>query len=599
MEWLNSLTGLWFGSAQPELTYRSFRVRNFRGIDDVSICLHRSNLALLLGLNESGKTSLLRAIESFDYRNDPPAGDSVKFFGSMRNKKDPYSSKTVRITASLRLSKSEDVSKIRRKALEKGATHADRVSVGEALDSVLSAGEVTISRCVEFQDGVYRRSYYSFDNLSHGVQSRDVIEQLARSFVSFCPFIIYFEDFKDRIPEKIYISPKSEAYDPDWTDILEGLFHHTDQTFTIGQLQKFYSSARNATDDARTVLKRVNKTLNRVFTEKWKKLSGVRDIEAAEVEYHHSSQSKGRYFQIKIHDADGTAYSVDERSKGALWYLSFLMKTEFRRKKLRGDSGQPIFLIDEPASNLHSTAQRNMIDDFKKLVEDTCVVYTTHSQYLISLDNIQNTYVVQREHGAVRCDQWGEYIRGQSVVTDYYRPLADLLQLVPNNFDMPCAKAVVTEGPSDMNFIYVIAAASRGGIRPEVAIYPGTSASNLETLIALNLGWGANFKIVLDGDEEGRTAAESYAKKFDLTDEYFVMLPEGLKLEDMLESEEVRALGKLVGIELKEGRISKKEFALVFARVRESPDCWPLVIDQLGPSSKAKATSLIESIGLF
>src|SRR5690606_34845172 len=133
------------------------------------------------------------------------------------------------------------------------------------------------------------------------------------------------------------------------------------------------------------------------FSEKWKELSGVKDIHNTELIYH----SAKSYFEIRISDTDGTTYGVDERSKGALWYLSFLMKTEFRRKKLRIKSGKSVFLIDEPASNLHSTAQQNMISDFKKLVEDTSVIYSTHSQYLISLDNIKTTYIIERNKGNV------------------------------------------------------------------------------------------------------------------------------------------------------------------------------------------------------
>src|SRR5690606_5363175 len=123
------------------------------------------------------------------------------------------------------------------------------------------------------------------------------------------------------------------------------------------------------------------------------------------------------YFTLKIKDKDGTVYSVDERSKGALWYLSFLMKTEFRSKKMRRNFGKPVFLIDEPASNLHSTAQQNMINDFKMLAEDTSIIYTTHSQYLISLDNIKNTYVIEKKGGSVLCQKWGQYINQKDAKT--------------------------------------------------------------------------------------------------------------------------------------------------------------------------------------
>ena len=178
------------------------------------------------------------------------------------------------------------------------------------------------------------------------------------------------------------------------------------------------------------------------------------------------------------------------------------MKTEFRRKKLREGSGKPIYLIDEPASNLHSTAQLNMVNDFVKLVEDTTVIYTTHSQYLISQSNVKNTYVVSRSDGTVSCTKWGDYIKGKDANISYYQPLYDCLQIVPNSFDIPWNQAIITEGPSDATTLEVMQLVL--GEKGTHVIYPGTSASNLSTLISLNIAWSASFKILLDSDTEGK-----------------------------------------------------------------------------------------------
>src|SRR5690606_7059880 len=242
--------------------------------------------------------------------------------------------------------------------------------------------KVIISRVIPFKNGNPLNDYYEFQT-EHPYQKDKLSRLIAKEFVRTCPYIIYFEDFKDRIPEKIITSKTNELFNEDWYDIIDGLFYNTDKKFSIEQFKKLYSKNNRREKDAATVLKRVNKTLNQSFSDKWKELSGVKDIEETELTYNQARS----YFEISITDTDGTTYTVDERSKGALWYLSFLMKTEFRRKKLRKNSGKPIFLIDEPASNLHSTAQQNMIADFQKLVEDTSVIYSTHSQYLISLEN--------------------------------------------------------------------------------------------------------------------------------------------------------------------------------------------------------------------
>ncbi|MEO8460035.1 MAG: hypothetical protein ABI451_05860 [Dokdonella sp.] len=90
----------------------------------------------------------------------------------------------------------------------------------------------------------------------------------------------------------------------------------------------------------------------------------------------------------------------------------------------------------------------------------------------------------------------------------------------------------------------------------------------MDTLIALNLGWGANFRILLDGDVEGDEAETRYRDRYSLSDEYFVRLEKGERIEDLFSDGEIRTLAEIANLELQPGRISKKEFAAVFATLR-------------------------------
>ena len=120
-----------------------------------------------------------------------------------------------------------------------------------------------------------------------------------------------------------------------------------------------------------------------------------------------------------------------------------------------------------------------MLGDFRKLVEDTSVIYTTHSQYLVSLDNIKNTYVIRRRTGIVDATLWSDYIREEAPLITHYQPLANLLQLVPNSLVVPWEKAVITEGYSDKDVLNVMYRVLKN-TDPPFVIYPGTNAYNLE-----------------------------------------------------------------------------------------------------------------------
>ena len=88
------------------MIYKQFHIRRFRGVSEVTVSLAKGDLVLLVGLNESGKTTILRGIEAFDHRNDPPKGDPFStFLKSVRNKADEYTNRPAKISADIELSR--------------------------------------------------------------------------------------------------------------------------------------------------------------------------------------------------------------------------------------------------------------------------------------------------------------------------------------------------------------------------------------------------------------------------------------------------------------------------------------------------------------
>lgn len=552
------------------MIYKSFTIENYKGIDKVSISLVKDDLVLLLGLNESGKTTILRAIETFDYLNDQSNDYKDNFFRSIRNKSDVSSNKSAKITAIIHIDKKLKIENFKRVSSNSLYNNPkSKLALEGFINHINTEEKVIISRIIPFKNGNPQEPYYKFES-NHIFTKEKIANYVAKDIVTMCPFIIYFEDFKDRIPEKIFTHENNDAFNSDWYDIIDGLFYNTNENYSIKGFKRYHSNKNPRPQDAKTVLKRVNKTLNSSFSDKWKILSGVQDIEDTELTYNKSKA----YFEISITDTNGTTYTVDERSKGALWYLSFLMKTEFRRKKMRMNSGKPIFLIDEPASNLHSTAQQNMIQDFQTLVEDTSVIYSTHSQYLISLNNIKTTYVIERDEGLISSTLWSDYIKKDKSNQTYYQPLANLLNIVPNSFDIPWAKAIITEGPSDMNVLFVMYYTIKKKKVTDFVIYPGTSAQNLEAIISLNIGWNSDFHVLLDSDREGKKAKNKYVENFNLDSNKISTLPiDNKKIESYFSEDEKKKIYELAFEKKKENsKVNKKEFASSFSIINSNED---------------------------
>lgn len=559
-------------------SYESIEIKGFRGLSHVSLNFSKNDLVLLLGLNESGKTSILKAIECFDFNNDPDPDQLKAFFSSIRNKQDIDCSSPTTITAEISFSEPLDFKFFQQALKSAKYTRHIRPTVDAFIAFANEQCSVRITRVIPFHNGNARPSYYKFED-HPPIEDMKLESVMAQEIVRRSPYILYFEDFQDAIPEKIFTSKRSDGFNPVWYEIIDGIFFNTNPKYSVKKYLGYYSNTNRRDDDARTVLRQVNNTLQETFTSKWRDLSGVKEIDHTEIAF----QENKKYFEIKISEQDGTTYSVHERSKGAVWYLAFLMKTEFRRKKLREGSGKPIYLIDEPASNLHSTAQSNMVADFEKLVEDTTVIYTTHSRYLISEGNVKNTHVVSRQDGCISCEKWGEYIKGKDHNVSYYQPLYDCLQIVPNNLDIPWKRAIITEGPSDAVTIQVMQAVLEH--EKTHAIYPGGTASNLSMLISLSLGWSASFKILLDSDKAGIKAKERYMREFSLPPDQFVMHdPQRSEIERVFDKNELIKLYELA-FEQKVKSVNKKQYLALMRKL------FTLVTTEEGKQQVASAIS--------
>jgi predicted ATP-dependent endonuclease of OLD family len=569
------------------MRYTKFQIKNFKAIRDAEVDLSKEGLVLLLGINESGKTSILRAIETFDHIND--LGDEAqrtRFIKSIRNKKE-LNSQAI-ISGELILDKGDD-GKI------SSVVGLDEVK-GKSLKKV---NKLSISRNFLFEDANFIGEKYTLDF----EKKREIFGELdevreteiCKKILSNAPSIQYFEDFKDQIPDFISLTPGAQYYDPDWASTIEGLFYHTDENVSVQQFQ-------NLTDqDARkTVLNKVNKTLNKQFTERWnKKLKGAKQISRADLEY----DANNKLFTFKIIGSDkATVFAVEERSKGALWYLTFLLKTEFRKKKLRAQSGKTLYLIDEPASNLHSSAQITMLEDFRTLASDSNVIYTTHSQYLIDKENLSNVYIIENARGIIRMLKYQEYVKGKSIQTSYFQPILDALQVQPFALDFSWNKVCIVEGVYDYCGFNLLFFDVLKEARKKFVIMPGSGAASLSPLISLHIGWGADISVLLDNDDEGRINRDRYKEKYPNISEVVNVFDfvtskakeNNIEFEDLFEEKEKREIARLAGIESEE--VNKKIFQQALLIITCSEKLKRLFLKKIGEKTKKRFREILNKV---
>jgi energy-coupling factor transporter ATP-binding protein EcfA2 len=258
-----------------------------------------------------------------------------------------------------------------------------------------------------------------------------------------------------------------------------------------------------------------NKIFNKQLSKKEVNIEWGIDTEISD----DNTQKQAIYLQFLLKDRD-SQYRISERSLGFRWFFVFLLLTQFRNSRLR-KSRKVLFLFDEPASNLHSAAQTQLLDSFEKLGN---VVYTTHSHHLVNPNWLENTYVVKNEgldyekeddfsakKSKVILLPYRAFVAKYPSQTTYFQPVLDVLEYYPSRLEN-IPDVVITEGKNDyytMLYMQLLL-----GKEYAVNILPGTSASNLDGPIQLYLAWGRKFIALLDSDKEGIGQKKRYLDVF-------------------------------------------------------------------------------------
>ncbi len=154
----------------------------------------------------------------------------------------------------------------------------------------------------------------------------------------------------------------------------------------------------------------------------------------------------------KIHDM---TVPFDDRSAGFTWFFSFLVKFSQVEKR----QGNVIILLDEPGLNLHARAQGDLLRYFKeKLAPKHQVIYTTHSPFMVPSDNIMSVRTVEDvviyragEEPDVKGTKVGDEVL--STDRDTLFPLQGALGYELSQSLFVGEHTLLVEGPSDVLYI--------------------------------------------------------------------------------------------------------------------------------------------------
>lgn len=520
------------------MKFIEFKIKNFKGIEDVTINLDKSpdaNIYTLVGLNESGKTSILEAINLFNPNEkglsalDIPGG-AIKDYNLLIpiSQRDNFNG-IISLEVNVKLEK-DDIEAIN--TFVENNTEFKKIKPTEI---------ITYYRYYYFQNSKFQRIDRRWSGFSGNLKDStdeqyinikgDNYEASNIALANFCrnliPSILYFPNFLFDFPAKIYLETKEEATAKEsfYIELIQDILYSlgNDTNIQIHLVDRLKSKDPNDKRNLNSLLLRMSKKVTDIVFEAWNRIF-KREIKDTRISINCNSDSKGLvYLEFEIEAEDGI-YQINERSLGFRWFFTFLLFTQFRPFR-KNTPKNIIYLFDEPASNLHSSAQKQLLKSFENLTKNSKVIYTTHSHHLVNPNWLESTYVVKNE-GLKLEDQESYHIKKTNITiesyrefavkhphnTAYFQPILDVLDYTPSNLET-LPQCVFMEGKNDFYTLsyfqdVVLKKAAK------LNMSPSTGSGNLDTLVSLYIGWGKEFVILLDSDKEGKKQKQRYIESF-------------------------------------------------------------------------------------
>ncbi len=197
---------------------------------------------------------------------------------------------------------------------------------------------------------------------------------------------------------------------------------------------------------------------------------------------------------------------LKNRSKGFNWFFSFLVWF----KKIQEDKNSKyILLLDEPGLNLHASAQQDMLDFIEDLSENYQILYTTHSPFSIPSNKLERVRtVLETKEGSKVSDS----IQEKDPNTLFPLQAALGYDIAQNLFISN--KNLLVEGVSDLIILTTISgileADNREGLNEDITIVPTGGLERVATFISLLRGSKLEIACLLDSytDQKGKAKME-------------------------------------------------------------------------------------------
>ena len=500
-----------------------------------------NDITILVGMNESGKTSALEAVAKTRYFQDD---ESFKF-----NATHDYPRKD-----KVRMDKSDEnpqaitcvyeISSILQQTIEtemgKGIFKSIIFSVTTKYDNSKTIGiSIDAKKFIEHKTKELGISSDTLNNKLLNVKSKTDLDTLQKEYTEenkvagIKSFAKYFENTKgwesDPIGGYIYKNllapqmPKFLYYDEYYTlpsrisieklnseSLEESEYKTAKALFDLANLNPNDIIKSNNFEDFIALLEATETSISDELFRYWttnKNLNITFHIDKKEdTDRYNNTRIVEHILDIRVKNK-GVSLPLKNRSKGFNWFFSFLVWF----KKIQEDQNSNyILLLDEPGLNLHASAQADLLRFLEDLSQNYQIVYTTHSPFMISSDKLQRVRtILETDNGSVISDS----VQEKDPNTLFPLQAALGYDIAQNLFISK--KNLLVEGVSDLVILTamsgILEAEKREGLRNDITIVPTGGLEKVATFISLLRGSQLKIVCLLDSytDPQGKAKMEN------------------------------------------------------------------------------------------
>ncbi|SDG97677.1 AAA ATPase domain-containing protein [Paraburkholderia steynii] len=545
-----------------------FRVQNYRSITD-SGWVKIDDIAVIVGKNESGKTSLLKALWKFKpFNAEPYSLDREWPRGKRKDRSPSFEVVTTRFDFT-------DAEKAQLAGIDPQCAGLLRIEIGRTYDGKFASRWEPHAIPVE-------RNGISAKHLLHAAVSArvlgkpaEVVEAMSAVLASTAAKLDAADGSAARalIPEvkgqlveaatlkadaalaqsvgadcdgilaKMAVSPSEEAwqlaqtwiptfiYMDDWL-AFKGTAH-------LDQLKQRKDSNQLRDDDRTiiTILEMAGLSLDEevakgALPDREQRMLDMNDASQtltneiaarwSQKKYEVQFNVDGYHFVTFVKDESAKALvPLEERSKGFQWFFSFDMKFMY---ETNGDFKNAVILLDEPGLHLHAAAQRDLLARLKAYARQNQLIYTTHLPFMIDMNRLDNIWVAEERPG-----------EGTKVHAEWATADKDARFTLQAALGLSWAqslfigqKNLVVEGVTDFWFLSTMSTllkdAGEPGLSEDLVVTPAGGASKVAYLATLLSGQELRVAALLDSDEEGIKAQKQLVHNWLLSDSDVLML---------------------------------------------------------------------------